>query len=84
MKSIIWSGDKLGYKTYVLQGGKTITIQMKNDRNNKNDKRKYPNNAMPFFGEKVMNHIRNYLKQVLIDILRHETATKELYEGYIR
>lgn len=78
-------GDKLGYKTFVLQGGEDPYY---------NDdvmseiiykiKERYPNNAITLsLGERSYNSY-NKLFQAGADryLLRHETATKELYEKF--
>lgn len=77
-------GDKLGYKTYVLQGGedpyftdeKLIEII-------KGIKAKYPENAITLsIGERSYSSYKK-LFEAGADryLLRHETANKELYEA---
>lgn len=76
-------GDKLGYKTYVLQGGedpyftdeKMIGII-------KGIKSKYPNNAITLsLGERSYDSYKRMFEAGADRyLLRHETATKELYE----
>lgn len=77
-------GDKLGYKTYVLQGGedpyftddKMIEII-------KRIKEKYPNNAITLsLGERSYKSFEKLFKAGADRyLLRHETANKELYES---
>lgn len=76
-------GDRLGYKTYVLQGGEDpyftdeIMIEII-----KSIKEKYPNNAITLsLGERSY---KSYKKMFDAGadryLLRHETASKKLYE----
>ncbi|MGL4763033.1 MAG: [FeFe] hydrogenase H-cluster radical SAM maturase HydE [Sarcina sp.] len=77
-------GDKLGYKTYVLQGGedpyftdeRMVAII-------KEMKRRYPNNAITLsMGERSYESYKK-LYEAGADryLLRHETATKALYDS---
>ena len=76
-------GDKLGYKTYVLQGGednyftdeKMIEIISK-------IKEKYPNNAITLsIGERSYESYQKLFNAGADRyLIRHETATKSLYE----
>ena len=77
-------GDKLGYRTYVLQGGEDpYFTDEKMVEIIKKIKEKYPNNAITLsLGE------RSYKSYELMFnagadryLLRHETATKELYDS---
>ena len=77
-------GDRLGYKTYVLQGGEDpYFTDEKMVEIIKKIKEKYPNNAITLsLGE------RSYKSYEMMFnagadryLLRHETATKELYES---
>lgn len=76
-------GDKLGYKTYVLQGGEDdYYTDEKMIEIIKMIKRKYPNNAITLsLGERSYESYKK-LFEAGADryLLRHETATKELYE----
>lgn len=77
-------GDKLGYKTFVLQGGedpyftdeKIIEII-------RELKERYPNNAITLsLGEKSYNSYEKMFKAGADRyLLRHETASKNLYES---
>lgn len=76
-------GDKLGYKTYVLQGGedpyftddRMVEIIQK-------IKEKYPRNAITLsLGERSYESYEKMFKAGADRyLLRHETATKEIYE----
>lgn len=76
-------GDKLGYKTYVLQGGEDPYF---NDERMiqiiKGIKSKYPNNAITLsLGERSYNSYKRMFEAGADRyLLRHETATKELYD----
>lgn len=76
-------GDKLGYKTYVLQGGEDsyFTDDIMIDIITK-IKNKYPNNAITLsLGERSYESYEKMFKAGADRyLLRHETATKELYE----
>ena len=76
-------GDKLGYKTFVLQGGEdpyyndNIMCEIISEI-----KEKYPNNAITLsLGERSYKSYKKlYDSGADRYLLRHETATKELYE----
>lgn len=75
-------GDKLGYKTYVLQGGEDDYFT--DDRMVeiiKMIKRKYPNNAITLsLGERSYDSYKRMFEAGADRyLLRHETATPELY-----
>ncbi|MBU3089338.1 [FeFe] hydrogenase H-cluster radical SAM maturase HydE [Clostridium gasigenes] len=78
-------GDRLGYKTYVLQGGEdpffTDEIMVEIITKIKN---KYPNNAITLsLGERSYESYEKMFKAGADRyLLRHETATKELYEKF--
>lgn len=77
-------GDRLGYKTYVLQGGEDDYFT--DDRMVeiiKEIKKKYPNNAITLsLGERSYESYKKmYEAGADRYLLRHETATKELYES---
>lgn len=77
-------GDRLGYKTYVLQGGEDDYFT--DDRMIeiiKAIKKKYPNNAITLsLGERSYESYKKmYEAGADRYLLRHETATKELYES---
>ena len=63
------AGDKLGYKTIVLQGGEDAYF---NDEVMvdiiKSIKKEFPNNAHYLLEREVMNLIKKCMMQVLIDI----------------
>lgn len=77
-------GDRLGYKTYVLQGGEDpyfsdeIMVDII-----KAIKEKYPNNAITLsLGERSYESYEKMFKAGADRyLLRHETASKELYES---
>ena len=77
-------GDRLGYKTYVLQGGEDpYFTDEKMVEIIKRIKEKYPNNAITLsLGERSY---KSYEKMFNAGadryLLRHETATKELYDS---
>lgn len=76
-------GDRLGYKTYVLQGGEDDYFT--DDRMVeiiKMIKSKYPNNAITLsLGERSYESYKKmYEAGADRYLLRHETATKELYD----
>ena len=77
-------GDRLGYKTYVLQGGEDpYFTDEKMVEIIKSIKEKYPNNAITLsLGERSY---KSYEKMFNAGadryLLRHETATKELYDS---
>lgn len=77
-------GDKLGYKTFVLQGGEDAYYSdeiMKNII--KAIKKEFPENAITLsLGERSYESYRN-LFEAGADryLLRHESASKELYES---
>ncbi|WP_297991817.1 [FeFe] hydrogenase H-cluster radical SAM maturase HydE [uncultured Clostridium sp.] len=77
-------GDKLGYKTYVLQGGEDpyFTDDIMVDII-KNIKEKYPNNAITLsLGERSYKSYEKMFKAGADRyLLRHETANKHLYES---
>lgn len=76
-------GDSLGYKTYVLQGGEDAYF---NDDKMveiiKGIKTKYPNNAITLsLGERSYESYKKMFKAGADRyLLRHETATKEIYD----
>jgi biotin synthase len=77
-------GDRLGYKTYVLQGGEDpyFTDEIMVDII-KSIKDKYPNNAITIsIGERSYESYEKMFKAGADRyLLRHETASKELYES---
>ncbi|MBD7912427.1 MULTISPECIES: [FeFe] hydrogenase H-cluster radical SAM maturase HydE [Clostridium] len=77
-------GDRLGYKTYVLQGGEDpyFTDEVMIDII-KSIKAKYPNNAITLsLGERSYESYEKMFKAGADRyLLRHETASKELYEN---
>lgn len=78
-------GDRLGYKTYVLQGGEDpyFTDERMVEIITK-IKEKYPNNAITLsLGERSYESYEKMFKAGADRyLLRHETATKELYEKF--
>lgn len=77
-------GDRLGYKTYVLQGGEDDYFT--DDRMIeiiKEIKKKYPKNAITLsLGERSYESYQKMFEAGADRyLLRHETATKELYES---
>ena len=77
-------GDRLGYKTYVLQGGEDDYFT--DDRMIeiiKEIKKKYPKNAITLsLGERSYEYYKKMFEAGADRyLLRHETATKELYES---
>lgn len=76
-------GDRLGYKTFVLQGGEDMyySDEILEDII-KSIKRKFPNNAITLsVGERSYeSYKRLYEAGADRYLLRHETATKELYQ----
>ncbi len=77
-------GDRLGYKTYVLQGGEDDYFT--DDRMIeiiKEIKKKYPKNAITLsLGERSYESYKKMFEAGADRyLLRHETATKELYES---
>lgn len=76
-------GDRLGYKTYVLQGGEddyfTDEVMIEIIRM---IKEKYPNNAITLsLGERSYESYKKMFEAGADRyLLRHETATKELYD----
>ncbi|MDU1313831.1 MAG: [FeFe] hydrogenase H-cluster radical SAM maturase HydE [Clostridium septicum] len=77
-------GDKLGYKTYVLQGGEDAYFtDEKMIEIIKGIKEKYPNNAITLsLGERSYESYKKMFEAGADRyLLRHETATKELYES---
>lgn len=77
-------GDKLGYKTYVLQGGEDpYFTDNKMIEIIKRIKEKYPNNAITLsLGERSYKSFEKLFKAGADRyLLRHETANKELYES---
>jgi len=76
-------GDKLGYKTYVLQGGEDpyYTDEIMVDIIEKIKKR-YPNNAITIsLGERSYESYKKMFEAGADRyLLRHETASKKLYE----
>lgn len=76
-------GDNLGYKTYVLQGGEDdYFTDEKMVEIIKNIKNKYPNNAITLsLGERSYESYKKMFEAGADRyLLRHETATKELYK----
>lgn len=76
-------GDRLGYKTYVLQGGEdNYFTDERMVEIIKMIKSKYPNNAITLsLGERSYDSYKKmYEAGADRYLLRHETATKELYE----
>lgn len=77
-------GDKLGYKTYVIQGGEDAYF---NDERMveiiKGIKKRYPNNAITLsLGERSYESYKKMFEAGADRyLLRHETATKELYDS---
>ncbi|MDU5107786.1 [FeFe] hydrogenase H-cluster radical SAM maturase HydE [Clostridium sp.] len=77
-------GDRLGYKTYVLQGGEDdYFTDERMIEIIKAIKSKYPNNAITLsIGERSYeSYKRMFDAGADRYLLRHETATKELYES---
>lgn len=78
-------GDKLGYKTYVLQGGEDpyYTDEVMIEIIEKIKKR-YPNNAITIsLGERSYKSYEKMFKAGADRyLLRHETASKKLYEEF--
>ncbi|SHI06400.1 biotin synthase [Clostridium collagenovorans DSM 3089] len=78
-------GDKLGYKTYVLQGGEDpyFTDEVMVEIISK-IKKKYPENAITLsIGERSYESYEKMFKAGADRyLLRHETATKKLYEKF--
>ena len=77
-------GDKLGYKTYVLQGGEDpYFTDEKMVEIIKGIKERYPNNAVTLsLGERSYASYKKMFEAGADRyLLRHETATKELYES---
>lgn len=77
-------GDRLGYKTYVLQGGEDdYFTDERMIEIIKAIKSKYPNNAITLsLGERSYeSYKRMFDAGADRYLLRHETATKELYES---
>ncbi len=76
-------GDKLGYKTYVLQGGEDAYFtDERMIEIIKEIKKRHPNNAITLsLGERSYESYKK-LFEAGADryLLRHETATKELYQ----
>lgn len=77
-------GDRLGYKTYVLQGGEDDYFT--DDRMIeiiKEIKKKYPKNAITLsLGERSYESYKKMFEAGADRyLLRHETATKDLYES---
>lgn len=77
-------GDRLGYKTYVLQGGEDDYFT--DDRMIeiiKEIKKKYPKNAITLsLGERSYDSYKKMFEAGADRyLLRHETATKEIYES---
>lgn len=76
-------GDRLGYKTYVLQGGEDpYFTDERMIQIIKGIKNKYPNNAITLSLGERSYHSYKRMFEAGADryLLRHETATKELYE----
>lgn len=76
-------GDQLGYKTYVLQGGEDpYFTDERMIQIIKGIKNKYPNNAITLSLGERSYHSYKRMFEAGADryLLRHETATKELYE----
>ena len=79
-------GDKLGYKTYVLQGGEDdYFTDEKMIEIIKEIKRRHPQNAITLsLGERSYESYKKmYEAGADRYLLRHETASKELYEVFI-
>ena len=77
-------GDKLGYKTYVLQGGEDpYFTDEKMVEIIKGIKERYPNNSVTLsLGERSYESYKKMFEAGADRyLLRHETATKELYES---
>lgn len=77
-------GDNLGYKTFVLQGGEDpYFTDEKIVEIIKSIKEKYPNNAITLsLGERSYDSYKKMFKAGADRyLLRHETASKELYES---
>ena len=77
-------GDRLGYKTYVLQGGEDpYFTDEKMVEIIKKIKEKYPNNAITLsLGERSYKSYKNMFDAGADRyLLRHETASKRLYES---
>ena len=77
-------GDKLGYRTYVLQGGEDpYFTDEKMVEIIKKIKEKYPNNAITLsLGERSYKSYETMFNAGADRyLLRHETATKELYDS---
>ncbi|MDO5779295.1 MAG: [FeFe] hydrogenase H-cluster radical SAM maturase HydE [Clostridium sp.] len=77
-------GDRLGYKTYVLQGGEDpYFTDEKMVEIIKKIKEKYPNNAITLsLGERSYKSYENMFNAGADRyLLRHETASKKLYES---
>lgn len=77
-------GDRLGYKTYVLQGGEDdYFTDERMVEIIKEIKKKYPSNAITLsLGERSYESYKKmYEAGADRYLLRHETATKELYES---
>ena len=78
-------GDKLGYKTYVLQGGEDAYFtDERMIEIIKEIKKRHPNNAITLsLGERSYESYKK-LFEAGADryLLRHETATKELYQKH--
>ncbi|MPQ44891.1 [FeFe] hydrogenase H-cluster radical SAM maturase HydE [Clostridium tarantellae] len=75
-------GDKLGYKTYVLQGGEDFYFtDEKMVSIIKKIKKKYPQNVVTLsIGERSFNSYKKMFEAGAERfLLRHETASKELY-----
>ena len=75
-------GDKLGYKTYVLQGGEDAYFtDDKMVEIIKEIKKRYPSNAITLsLGERSYDSYKKMFEAGADRyLLRHETATKELY-----
>jgi biotin synthase len=75
-------GDKLGYKTYVIQGGEDdYFTDERMVEMIKMIKRKYPNNAITLsLGERSYESYKKMFEAGADRyLLRHETATEELY-----
>lgn len=78
------TGDRLGYKTYVLQGGEDAYFtDEKMVEIIKMIKSKYPNNAITLsLGERSYDSYKKMFEAGADRyLLRHETATKDLYES---
>ena len=77
-------GDRLGYKTYVLQGGEDdYFTDERMIEIIKEIKKRFPNNAITLsLGERSYESYKKmYEAGADRYLLRHETATKELYES---